>query len=158
MKPFTTERAPRRMPVGRDQYRATARYSGVAPRLELRRPPRAFDAVLLVVALLFVLATAPRISGVFAAGTAEFESRLGELFPALQGSKVIDLPSSGGNVSAEISATLPDFTRDPQVKVAGRVPAFAQGEGRMVEITLNGALLSSVAPDASGTFSTNVDL
>jgi hypothetical protein len=101
---------------------------------------------------------APRMGSAVASATAEFGARLAEVFPALEGSKPIELPSGGGTVSAEISATLPDFTRDPQVKVAGRVPGFAQAEGRMVEITLNGALLTSIAPDQAGAFAATVDL
>ena len=146
------------MPVGRDLYRAVARHSGVAPKLEVERPPRYFTIGVLAVALAFVIYTAPKIGSAMSSAAAEFGARLSEVFPALEGSKPIELPTGGGTVSADISATLPDFTRDPQVKVSGRVPAFAQGEGRMVEVTLNGALITSIAPDQSGAFSANVDL
>jgi hypothetical protein len=158
MKPFTTTRAHRRTPVGRDRYRAVARSSGVAPRLQLQRPPLAFTAAALALALVFVVQTAPRIASVLDTGITDFGGKLAEIFPQLEGSKPIELPSGGGPVSAEISALLPDFTRDPQVKVAGRIPGFAQAEGRMVEVTVNGALLSSLAPDQAGAFAANVDL
>ena len=136
-----------------------ARHSGVAPKLETLRPPRYFTVGVLAIALLFVLSTAPRIGSAMTAVAADIGARITEVFPAPEGSKPIDLPSSGGTViSADISATLPDFTRDPQVKVAGRIPGFAQAEGRMVEISLNGALLTSIAPDQAGAFTANVDL
>jgi len=158
VKPFTTTRAARRAPIGRDLYRAVARHSGVSPKLAIRRPPRFFTAGVLAVALLFVMATAPRIGSAMSNAGAEIGARLAEAFPALEGSRSIELPSGGGTVNADISATLPDFTRDPQVKVAGRVPGFAQAEGRMVEISLNGALLTSIAPDQAGAFTATVDL
>jgi hypothetical protein len=158
VKPFTTTRAHRRTPVGRDRYRAVARNSGVAPKLQLQRPPLAFTAAALALALVFVGQTAPRIASVLDTGITDFGGKLAEIFPQLEGSKPIELPSGGGTVSAEISALLPDFTRDPQVKVAGRIPGFAQAEGRMIEVTVNGALLSSLAPDQAGAFAANVDL
>jgi len=144
--------------VGRDFYRAVARNAGVAPKLQLERPPRLLTFAVLAAALLFAASMGPRVGSALSNGLASFGTSISEVFPTLAGSKAIDLPSSGGTVSADISATLPDFTRDPQVKVAGRVPAFAQAEGRMVEVTLNGALLTSIAPDQSGAFSANVDL
>lgn len=144
--------------MGRDFYRAVARGSGVAPKLERQRPPAYFTAGVLAVALIFVIAMAPRLGSAVASAAEELGARLAEAFPALEGSKPIELPSGGGTVSADISVSLPDFTRDPQVKVAGRVPGFAQAEGRMVEITVNGALLASLAPDQAGAFSANVDL
>src|SRR6185503_1824537 len=158
VKPFTVTRAHKRTPVGRDRYRAVARNSGVAPKLEVQRPPLVFTAAALALALVFVMQTAPRIASVLNTGITDFGVKLAEIFPALEGSKPIELPSGGGTVSADISALLPDFTRDPQVKVAGRIPGFAQAEGRMVEVTVNGALLTSVAPDQAGAFAANVDL
>ena len=144
--------------MGRDFYRARARSSGVAPKLDLQRPPRILTFAVLAFALVLVAAIGPRAGVAWDNGIASLGTTLSEVFPQLEGSKPIDLPSGGGTVSADISATLPDFTRDPQVKVAGRVPGFAQAEGRMVEVTLNGALLTSIAPDQAGAFSANVDL
>jgi hypothetical protein len=158
VKPFTTTRAHRRNPVGRDRYRAVARGSGVAPKLQLQRPPLAFTVIALALALVFVLQTGPRIASALDTGFGDFSGKLGEIFPQLGGNKPIELPSGGGTVNADITALLPDFTRDPQVKVAGRIPGFAQAEGRMVEITVNGALLTSLAPDQAGAFAANVDL
>jgi hypothetical protein len=158
MKPFSTVRAPRRSPVVRDRYRSVARHSGVAPRLALERPPAVLTALVLGMALWFVSEASPRLGGVLAAGADDFGARLGELFPALQGNKPIELPTGGGTVSASIVATLPDFTRDPQMKISGRIPGFAQGDGRIVDVTLNGALLTRLVPDASGAFTANVDL
>ena len=157
MKAASGTRPPRRVPVPRDRYRSAARVSGVRPRL--RRPALALDGAILVLAVLFVLIAAPRIAGVVGSGASDLGTRLGEAFPALQGSKPIDLPSGGGTVSADISAqNLPDFTREPQLVVGGRVPAFALVAGRRVEITLNGAVAATLDPDAGGAFSSTLTL
>lgn len=157
MKASSPIRAARRAPVPRRRYRSVARVSGVRPRL--RRPGRIFDAVILGIALLFVLLATPPILGAVGSGFDDLGVRLGEAFPALQGSKPIDLPSGGGTVSADISAQgIPDFTREPVLVVSGRVPAFALLAGRTVELTVNGALAATLLPDAGGAFSSTVTL
>lgn len=157
MKVFSPTRPAKRLPVERDHYRATARGAGVAPRL--RRPPKAFDAAIVVLALLFVLVAAPRLGGAVGTGFDDLGSKLGEIFPTLQGSKPIDLPSGGGTVSGDITAqNMPDYTRDPHLVVAGRIPAFALAEGRTVEIVLNSALFATLTPGADGTFAATITL
>src|SRR5919109_1252839 len=117
------ERA-RRTPMDRARYRAAARHTGVKARMPT--PLLALDAVLLAIAVLFVFLAAPRLGGVMTSGFDEFGVRLGEMFPALSGSKPIEIPTTAGTVTAQLTAdALPDFTRDPQLKVSGRVPAFA---------------------------------
>lgn len=150
-------RPAKRHPVSRDRYRATARVSGVAPKL--RRAPRLFDGAMVALALLFVILVGPRIGTVVSASSDELGARLAEIFPQLQGTKPIDLPTGGGTVSGDISAqNMPDFTRDPLLNLTGRLPVFAQGEGRTVEVTLEGALLATLTPDAGGAFATPVTL
>ena len=157
MKAFSGSRSSRRVPVPRERYRAVARVSGVRPRL--RRPAQALNAAILILAVLFVVVSTPRIAGVVGSGFDDLGARLGEAFPALQGTKPIDLPSGGGTISAEISAqNIPDFTRVPQLVVGGRVPAFALVAGRKVEITLNGAVAATLDPDAGGAFSSPLTL
>jgi hypothetical protein len=117
------------------------------------------DGAIVVLALLFVIVASPRVGGALGSGVDDFGARVGEILPALQGNKPITLPSGGGTVSGDIAAqNLPDFTRDPALKVTGRIPVFAQGEGRTVEITLEGTLLVSLIPDAGGAFATTVQL
>ena len=157
MKSFSPTPTVKRPPVEREHYRATARGVGVAPKL--RRAPKAFDAAIIAVALLFVLVAAPRLGGFVGTGFDDLGSKLGEIFPALQGSKPIDLPSGGGTVSGDITAqNMPDYTRAPQLVVAGRIPAFAMADGRTVEIVLNSALAATLAPNADGTYSATITL
>ncbi|HUQ40895.1 MAG TPA: hypothetical protein VM052_00190 [Candidatus Limnocylindrales bacterium] len=143
--------------MDRDRYRSLARVSGGSPKL--RRPHPALDAAVLGLALVFILMASPRIAGALSAGAEDFEGRLGALFPTLPGSKPIDLPSGGGTVSGDIAAqSIPDFTREPSLPVAGKLPEFAQGSDRTIEITLNGALVATLTPDTTGAFSATLDL
>jgi hypothetical protein len=141
----------------RDHYRAVARVSGVRPRL--RRPLVAIDAALIVLAIVFVLIATPRVAGALGNGADDFGARLGEIFPTLQGSKPIDLPTTGGTVTTQLAVdNLPDFTRDPSLKLTGRVPAFAMVSGRNVEVGLNGKVAATLAPDAGGAYATTLTL
>jgi hypothetical protein len=114
---------------------------------------------MVALAVLFVLAISPRIGAALSASGEDLGARFAEIFPQLQGTKLIDLPTGGGTVSGDIAAqNIPDFTRDPVLNVTGRLPVFAQGEGRTVEVTLEGALVAALTPDAGGAFSTPVTL
>jgi len=157
MKAMARARRARRVPVGRDRYRALARVSGVRPRL--RRPMVAVDIALLMVAAAFVFLAAPRVAGVIGSGVGDFGTKVGELFPALEGSKAIDLPTTAGTVSAQLAAdNLPDFTRDPALKLTGRVPAFVLAAGRTVEVSLNGKVAATLTPDAGGSYAVTLTL
>jgi len=143
--------------MGRDRYRAVARGSGVGPRL--RRPLAAIDAALLVLALVFVALTAPRLAGAIGSGVGDIGVKVGELFPTGEGSKPIDLPTTGGTVSAQLAAdNLPDFTREPALTLTGRVPSFVQGAGRTVEVSLNGKVAATLTPDAAGAYTATLAL
>ena len=147
----------RRVPMTRDRYRAVARVSGVRPRL--RRTVLAVDLVLLVIAAAFVLVATPRAAAVLGTGADDLGARVAELFPSQPGSKPIDLPTTGGTVSAQLAAdNLPDFTREPSLKLMGRVPAFAMAAGRLVEITLNSRVAATLAPDEGGAYATTLTL
>ena len=157
MKAFSAARPAKRHPVDRDRYRATARVAGVAPRR--RRAHRAFDAAIVGLAVLFILLISPRIGAALSASGEDLGARFAELFPQLQGTKPIDLPTGGGTVSGDIAAqNIPDFTRDPLLNLTGRLPQFAQGDGRTVEVTLEGVLVATLTPDAGGAFATPVTL
>ena len=142
----------------RDRYRAVARVSGVRPRL--RRTILAIDLALLAIAAVFVIFFAtPRIAGVVGTGFDDLAAKMGEFFPTLAGSKPIDLPTTGGTVTTQLAAdNLPDFTRDPALKLTGRVPAFAMAAGRTVEITLNSTVAASLTPDDAGAYATTLTL
>jgi hypothetical protein len=114
---------------------------------------------MVALAVLFVLLISPRIGAALSASGEDLGARFAEIFPQLQGTKPIDLPTGGGTVSGDIAAqNIPDFTRDPLLNLTGRLPAFAQGEGRTVEVTLEGALIATLTPDAGGAFATPVTL
>jgi len=114
---------------------------------------------MVALAVLFVLLISPKIGTALSASGEDLGTRFAEIFPQLQGTKPIDLPTGGGSVSGDIAAqNIPDFTRDPLLNLTGRLPVFAQGEGRTVEVTLEGALLATLTPDAGGAFSTPVTL
>jgi hypothetical protein len=157
MKAIANPRRSRRTPMERDRYRAVARVSGVRPRL--RRPRIAIDAALIAIAIVFVLLATPRIASAVGAGADDFGAKLAEIFPALQGSKPIDLPTTGATVTTQLAAdNLPDFTREPSLKLTGRVPAFAMVAGRVVEVGLNGKVATTLAPDAAGAYATTLTL
>ena len=146
------ERGTRRIPVPRDRYRATARRTGIQARLR----PRiiVLDAVFALMGLLFALYAGPRMAGVVGGGVDELGAQFLQLFPSAQGTKAIDLPSGGANVTVSdpILQGLVDFTREPALTLSGRIPSFAFAEGRTVEIGLNGAVAATVTPDTTGAF------
>lgn len=146
----------RRAPVPRDRYRAVARQSGLAARL--RRRPQ-IEAAILAAAVLFIFAITPRIGEGFVSGLASIGTSLTQLGSSQQGSRSIDLPSGGGTVAAApVASGLPDFTDQPALTVKGQVPEFALAAGRTVDVSLNGASVATLTPDASGAFSTVLTL
>ncbi len=150
------ERRPR---VPRDTYRATARSVGIAPRL--RRRTIILDAAILVVAGGFLLLTAPLIGAAVSDGVHQITEGVSQTLGAQLGNAQIELPSSGGgNVGgAEPMVNgLPDFTRDTEIQLSGRVPSFAVAPGRSVEIVLNAAVIGNATLDDTGTFAASLTL
>jgi len=143
--------------MDRQRYRRAARQTGIKTRLPRRLV--LIDLALLAVAFFFMLLAGPRIGGAMSTGFDEFGGQLGALFPNAEGSKAIDLPTTGGTVSAQLTAdNVPDFVRDPELKLNGRVPAFAMVAGRNVAVKLNGVVTAIVPPDAAGAFAAAVTL
>jgi hypothetical protein len=146
----------RRPRVPRETYRATARSVGIARRLRRRRA--VLDATILAVATAFLLVTGPIIGTAISDGVRQITSSVGGI--SQLGSGQIELPSGGGNVtSAEpVANGLPDFTRDAQLQLSGRVPSFAFATGRSVEIVLNAAVIANAPLDDTGTFAAQLTL
>ncbi len=149
------ERRPR---VPRDTYRATARSVGIARRLRKRMV--LLDAAILVVAGGFVLLTGPVIGAAIGDGIRQITTSVGESIGGQLGSGQIELPAGGGTVvSAEpVINGLPDFTRDSELQISGRVPSFAMAPGRSVEIVLNAAVIANAELDPTGTFAATLTL
>jgi hypothetical protein len=66
------------------------------------------------------------------------------------------VPSVGG--AEPVVTGLPDFTRDTQLQLSGRVPSFAMAPGRSVEIVLNAIVIANAELDPSGTFAASLTL
>ncbi len=148
----------RRSRVPRDAYRATARSVGIAPRL--RRRTVILDAAILAVAGGFLIFTGPIIGASVGDGIRQITASVSESFAGQLGSGQIELPAGGGNVvSAEpVVNGLPDFTRDTELQLSGRVPSFALAPGRSVEIVLNAAVIANAELDDTGTFAASLKL
>lgn len=148
----------RRARISRDTYRATARAVGIAPRL--RRRSIILDAAILTIAGGFLILTGPFIGSTVGDQFREITAGLSQSLAGQLGNAQIELPSSAGNVaSAEpVVSGLPDFTRDAQLPLSGRVPSFALAAGRSVEIVLNAAVIANAELDATGTFAASLTL
>jgi hypothetical protein len=147
----------RRPRVSRETYRATARSVGIARRLQRRT--RVLDAAILAVAVGFLLLTGPIIGSAVGNGIRQITSSVGGTLGQV-GSGQIELPSGGGNVTGAepIVNGLPDFTRDAQLQLAGRVPSFGLAPGRTVEIVLNAAVIANAQLDDTGGFAATLTL
>lgn len=131
---------------------------GIAPRL--RKRMALLDAAILIVAGVFLLLTGPIISSAIGDGIRQITASVGESIGGQLGSGQIELPAGGGSiVSAEpVINGLPDFTRDSELQISGRVPSFAMAPGRSVEIVLNAAVIANAELDPTGTFAATLTL
>jgi len=148
----------RRSRVPRDTYRATARSVGIAPRLRRRRV--ALDVAILAIAALFLILTGPVVGTAVGDGLGQITASVKDSIAGQLGSGQIELPAGAGNVvSAEpVVNGLPDFTRDAELQISGRVPSFALASGRSVEIVLNAAVVANAELDPTGTFAATLTL
>lgn len=150
--------ARRRNKVPRDTYRATARSVGIAPRL--RRRTLILDAAILAVAGSFLIFTGPMLGASIGEGIRAITSSVSESLGSQLGTAQIELPSGAGSVGGAepLVNGLPDFTREPELHLSGRVPSFALAPGRSVEIVLNAAVVANAELDDTGTFAATVTL
>lgn len=142
--------ARRRDPISRDRYRAIARGAGVI------RPARSRVLEgLLAVALVATAAIAfPRVTAGVGAGMEQLVASIQSAVPLLQGSAQIELPPGGSTSigAAPVVDALPAFTREPALRVSGRVPSFAVEVGRALQYSLNGATIKTEPLEPSGAF------
>jgi hypothetical protein len=119
---------------------------------------RWLDAVLVLAFAGSVLVMLPRVAGGIGEGAQELATSLGSSIansiPLLQGSGAIDLPVGAGATvgAAPVVLGLPTFTREAQLQLTGRVPAFAVRAGRALEVVLNGALVTRNPLAENGVF------
>lgn len=148
----------RRTRVPRDTYRATARSVGIKPRL--RKRTVILDAAILAVAGAFVIMTGPVIGSGVGEGIRQITASVSESIRGQLGTAQIELPSGAGSVGGAepVVNGLPDFTRDTELQLSGRVPSFAIAPGRSVEIVLNAAVIANAELDDTGTFAASLAL
>ena len=100
------------------------------------------------------LVALPRVAAAMGVGFDQLVASVQNAIPLLQGRGSIDLPA-GGTVSvgaAPVVDSLPAYTREPQLQLAGKIPSFAVQPGRTVQILLNGQVSSTTPLDPSGAF------
>jgi hypothetical protein len=104
--------------------------------------------------------TGPVIGSGVADGIRQITASVTESIGGQLGTAQIELPSGAGNVvSAEpVVNGLPDFTREAELSLSGRVPSFALAPGRSVEIVLNAAVVANAQLDDTGTFAATLTL
>jgi hypothetical protein len=148
----------RRKGVPRETYLATARSAGIKQRL--RRRTVIFDLAILAVAGAFVIMTGPIITSGVGEGFRQIAAGVTESIGGQLGTAQIELPSGAGSVGGAepIVNGLPDFTRDAELQLSGRVPSFALAPGRSVEVVLNAAVIANAALDDTGTFAATLTL
>jgi hypothetical protein len=147
----------RRTPVARDRYRALARAAGVP------RPARSrgLDAAIMAAVVLSSLVFLPRVGAGVAGGAQQLVDSIAGAIPLLQGRATIDLPAGGAGTvigAAPVADNLPQFTRDPELQLTGRVPSFAVQPGRTLQIVLNGAVIGTNPLDQTGAFNATIAL
>ncbi|HEV8671677.1 MAG TPA: hypothetical protein VGS01_13195 [Candidatus Limnocylindria bacterium] len=142
----------RRARVPRDRYRATARAVGIGPRLRRRRA--ILDAAILAVAAGLLIVTGPIVGSAVSDGLRQITASVSESLAGPPGNAQIELPNTIANFGGAepVVNGLPDFTRDTDLQLSGRVPSFAIAQGRSIEIVLNAAVVANAELDPTGTF------
>jgi hypothetical protein len=113
-----------------------------------------FDAALAVVLAFTTLVLLPRAAAAVGNGLGEMVAQVQSAIPLLQGRAAIELPAGGSTSvgAAPVVEALPQFTREPQLQLTGKVPSFAIQQGRSVQVNLNGAVVGVTQLDTSGVF------
>ena len=148
----------RRPRVPRETYRATARAVGIAPRL--RKRTLVLDAAILALAGGFLVLTGPIVGSSISDGIRQITTSVGETIAGQLGNGQIELPTGNSTVGGAepVVNGLPDFTRDIELQISGRVPSYAMAPGRSVEIVLNAAVIANAELDLTGTFAASLTL
>ncbi|HEV8536623.1 MAG TPA: hypothetical protein VGR87_13045 [Candidatus Limnocylindria bacterium] len=112
------------------------------------------DGILVLAIAIAALVALPRVAAGVVTGLEQLATSIQAAVPLLQGRGSIDLPAGGSTSvgAAPVVDSLPEFTREPQLQLSGRVPAFAVQEGRTLQIVLNGVVVSSNKLGSNGTF------
>ena len=140
----------------RARYRAAARAAGVR-----RRRPRWLDAALVLALAIALIVALPRLAAGVGGGFEQLVAALQTSNPLGQGKGAIELPSGGAGATvgaAPVVDGVPQFTREPQFQLAGRIPSYAIQEGRTLQIILNGAVITRGPVDPSGAFKAALEL
>ncbi len=118
------------------------------------------DAAILAVAGGFLILTGPIIGSAIGDGIRQITASVSQSIAGQLGSGQIELPAGAGNVvrAEPVVNGLPDFTRDTELQISGRVPSFAIAPGRSVEIVLNAAVIANAELDDTGTFAATLTL
>jgi hypothetical protein len=118
------------------------------------------DAAILTLAAAFLLVTGPILGSAISEGIRQITAGVSESLGSQLGSGQIELPSGAPSVGGAepVVNGLPDFTRDPELQISGRVPSFAMAPGRSVEIVLNAAVVANAQLDDTGTFAASLTL
>lgn len=131
---------------------------GIAPRL--RRRTVILDAAILTVAGAFLILAGPLVGSGIGDGFRQIATSISESIGGQPGTAQIELPTGAASVGGAepVVSGLPDFTRDPELPISGRVPSFAVAQGRSVEIVLNAAVIANTQLDDTGTFAGSLTL
>jgi hypothetical protein len=118
------------------------------------------DAAILTLAGAFVILTGPIVSSSIGDGIRQITTSVGETIAGQLGQGQIELPTGNSNVGGAepVVNGLPDFTRDAELAISGRVPSFAMAPGRSVEIVLNAVVIANAELDPTGTFAASLTL
>jgi hypothetical protein len=126
----------------------------------LRRRTVVLDAAILALAVLFLILTGPLVGTAVSDGIRQITASVTETIAGQLGNGQIELPAGAANVAGAepVVNGLPDFTRDAELQISGRVPSFALASGRSVEIVLNAAVVANAELDPTGTFAATLTL
>ena len=118
------------------------------------------DVALVVALAIAALLALPRLFGGVAAGFEQLVASFQTSVPLLQGRSDLKLPAGGSTSvgAAPVVDALPAYTREPQLKLSGRVPAFAIQPDRSLQVVVNGAVVKTDPLDPSGAFNVALTL
>jgi hypothetical protein len=115
---------------------------------------RWLDGFLIVTVAITALVALPRVAGAVGSGMGDLVASIQTAIPLLQGQANIQLPAGGSTSvgAAPVVEGIPQYTREPQLQIKGKVPSFAVQSGRILQIILNGSVIVANPLDPSGAF------